>query len=179
MKRSASELVLEALFHHHGDDRSSPSLSLEELLLPAALGFGWLGHQFHVIRLQKQIKFLEEQADLNNQMCRCTVQIGLLCLTLKEMYGRAKATQSRSAPRVSIRTIRSVRYGRANPRFGQEERLIVALRSTLCDDQRRGCCPSRCGVGLLAFKRPRTAALSSSHQAKRLASFRVSKPSTF
>ncbi|KAG6530246.1 hypothetical protein ZIOFF_012469 [Zingiber officinale] len=153
MKRSASELVLEALFHHHGDDRSSPSLSLEELLLPAAMGFGW--------------------------MCRCTVQIGLLCLTLKEMYGRAKATQSRSAPRVSIRTIRSVRYGRANPRFGQEERLIVAMRSTLCDDQRRGCCPSRCGVGLLAFKRPRTAALSSSHQAKRLASFRVSKPSTF
>ncbi|XP_042459540.1 uncharacterized protein LOC122043129 isoform X3 [Zingiber officinale] len=68
MKRSASELVLEALFHHHGDDRSSPSLSLEELLLPAAMGFGWLGHQFHVIRLQKQIKFLEEQADLNNQV---------------------------------------------------------------------------------------------------------------
>lgn len=42
MNQSASELILEALFHLGDDDRSSPPLSLEELLLPAALGFGWV-----------------------------------------------------------------------------------------------------------------------------------------
>ncbi|XP_074572602.1 bZIP transcription factor RISBZ4 [Curcuma longa] len=40
MKRSASELILEAFLRTDGDDRSPTPPFLEELLLPAALGFG-------------------------------------------------------------------------------------------------------------------------------------------